>query len=222
VLIAVEKPHDETLRVPVLKIFDGDGFLTRLSYPGQLGERDLVVRFGFTDAPEMDQPGGKEAKAFLEALIGNRWVDLVVLLKMDTGGIVDRYGRMVCVPYLCEPIHSERFRNIELEMVLNGWSWVLDRYGPDERYFEALEDAQRNRRGIWASEGNVHPWEHKRRKYHEGFNRSQQLRRSEVDPASVESRCPLECGGHLVERNGKFGLFWGCSNFPGCRYSRSS
>lgn len=30
-------------------------------------------------------------------------------------------------------------------------------------------------------------------------------------------RCPL-CGGQLVLRNGKYGQFWGCSNYPRCKY----
>jgi len=30
-------------------------------------------------------------------------------------------------------------------------------------------------------------------------------------------RCPL-CGGQLVLRNGKYGKFWGCSNYPKCKY----
>ena len=32
--------------------------------------------------------------------------------------------------------------------------------------------------------------------------------------------CP-KCGGELRRRNGKFGEFWGCSNFPGCRYTKN-
>ena len=30
--------------------------------------------------------------------------------------------------------------------------------------------------------------------------------------------CPC-CGGKLVERNGKYGKFIGCSNYPKCRYT---
>jgi hypothetical protein len=30
--------------------------------------------------------------------------------------------------------------------------------------------------------------------------------------------CP-KCGGHLVERHGKYGFFYGCSNYPKCRYT---
>ncbi len=32
-------------------------------------------------------------------------------------------------------------------------------------------------------------------------------------------RCP-RCGGNLVERTGKFGIFYGCSNFPKCKYTK--
>jgi len=31
--------------------------------------------------------------------------------------------------------------------------------------------------------------------------------------------CPL-CGGELVKRYGKYGAFYGCSNYPDCTYTR--
>jgi len=33
--------------------------------------------------------------------------------------------------------------------------------------------------------------------------------------------CPV-CGCELVLRRGKFGMFYGCSGFPGCRYTRNA
>ncbi|MFN1217896.1 NERD domain-containing protein [Chryseobacterium kwangjuense] len=33
--------------------------------------------------------------------------------------------------------------------------------------------------------------------------------------------CP-NCGGNLIKRNGQYGFFWGCSNFPKCNYTRKS
>lgn len=33
--------------------------------------------------------------------------------------------------------------------------------------------------------------------------------------------CP-RCGGELVKRKGKFGEFFGCSNYPGCRFTRNT
>ncbi len=32
--------------------------------------------------------------------------------------------------------------------------------------------------------------------------------------------CP-KCGGNLIVREGKYGKFYGCSNFPGCRYNKA-
>lgn len=32
--------------------------------------------------------------------------------------------------------------------------------------------------------------------------------------------CPV-CGEELRKRNGRFGEFWGCSGFPGCRYTEN-
>lgn len=241
VLIVPEDPCTDTLRVPVLKVFDGDGFLTRITDPRRNAEIEVSIRFGFIDAPEMGQFGGREARDFLISLIGGKWVEIAILTKMDTGGIVDRHGRIVCIPYLTQENSAEEItrsfsnfhfltrifrksvlvtRNIELEMVLNGWAWVLERYGPDERYLEALEDARRHKRGIWAFDNNVHPWEFKKQKY-----RSNEVRRppSPQSQSNSKSPCPMAgCGGNLVERSGRFGVFCGCSNYPKCKYSRST
>lgn len=40
-----------------------------------------------------------------------------------------------------------------------------------------------------------------------------------LKPEPVGETCP-DCGGELVYRNGKFGRFISCSNFPKCRYTR--
>lgn len=242
-LFAFEDPGTETLRVPVVKVFDGDGFLTRVRHPIRNTILEASVRFGFIDAPEMGQPGGKEAKEFLSSLISEKWLDLVILTKMDTGGIVDRHGRIVAVPYLMNDqpgggilaglspnrmirkvfARGSDSRNIELEMVLNGWAWVLDRYEPDDCYFDALEDAKRQRRGIWARDDNVHPWEFKKRRYQMAKpNRQVTPLRNLFDETNGGSDCPREgCGGRLVQKSGQFGAFMGCSNFPKCKYSRS-
>lgn len=35
------------------------------------------------------------------------------------------------------------------------------------------------------------------------------------------NKCP-KCGGQLVERNGQYGRFYGCSNYPRCRYTEKN
>lgn len=49
-------------------------------------------------------------------------------------------------------------------------------------------------------------------------NRKQEMS-SEQLWAALENACP-ECGGMMVKRNGIYGEFWGCGNFPRCRYTR--
>lgn len=39
-----------------------------------------------------------------------------------------------------------------------------------------------------------------------------------IDLAIANRRCP-NCGGQLTERRGKYGFFWGCSNYPNCRFT---
>lgn len=34
----------------------------------------------------------------------------------------------------------------------------------------------------------------------------------------MNSKCPC-CGADLIIRNGKYGMFWGCSKFPVCRFT---
>ena len=242
-LIVPEYPQCETLSVPVIKVFDGDGFLTRIIDPVRRMPIEASVRFGFIDAPEMGQPGGQEAKDFLSSLIADRWLDIVILTKSDTGKQVDRHGRIVCVPYLTAESENQSeiptgllrhfaallgprviTRNIELEMVLNGWAWVLDRYGPDDSYFEALEDARRWKRGIWAYRNNVHPWDFKKQKYLQRRQAKAPVLQPNLFSQEVKKTpCPNQCcDGHLVQRSGKFGKFTGCSKFPTCRHSQST
>ncbi|MBQ1922878.1 MAG: topoisomerase DNA-binding C4 zinc finger domain-containing protein [Lachnospiraceae bacterium] len=39
--------------------------------------------------------------------------------------------------------------------------------------------------------------------------------------AAGESACPL-CGRQLVKRNGRFGIFYGCSGYPACRFTKKA
>lgn len=39
--------------------------------------------------------------------------------------------------------------------------------------------------------------------------------------AKAEDKCP-RCGGDLVKRNGRYGPFYGCGNYPRCRYTRNA
>nr|WP_245397971.1 topoisomerase DNA-binding C4 zinc finger domain-containing protein [Clostridioides difficile] len=35
-----------------------------------------------------------------------------------------------------------------------------------------------------------------------------------------EDKCPRCQIGHLIKRKGQYGEFWGCSQYPKCKYTR--
>ncbi len=49
-------------------------------------------------------------------------------------------------------------------------------------------------------------------------NQSIGVRLTEKEMTVKNGRCPL-CGGELKLRNGKYGPFYGCSNYPKCRFT---
>lgn len=52
----------------------------------------------------------------------------------------------------------------------------------------------------------------------EQHTRQIQIIQQNRDLAIANRRCP-NCGGQLVERQGKYGYFLGCSNYPNCRFT---
>ncbi len=48
-------------------------------------------------------------------------------------------------------------------------------------------------------------------------SQKEQLIRDKIH--SSQNKCP-KCGGELALKNGKYGSFYGCSNYPKCRYTR--
>ena len=190
-IIAPDAPEPEfvaeMLEAEVTKVFDGDGFLARLWQPLRGTWLDRVpFRFAYIDAPEMGQPFGPEAKEFLRGLVTGKRLRLGLIGKQSTGYVpIDGYKRLICVGFVTEEmqpgvvtfwLHGKCetgvakkarpvTRNIELEMIINGWAWVTQQYAFDweQEYFAAQEDAQRERRGLWAMENPEPPWRFKQR-----------------------------------------------------------
>ena len=242
-IIAPDKlgPDDlpDMFEAKVTRVFDGDGFLADVLHPrtAEWIER-ISFRLAFIDAPEMEQPLGPEAQAFLHRSITGRTLRLDPIGKESSGYMpIDPYKRMLCMAYLTEEVEAgetEYFldgkcragvvkttrlvtRNVELEMVINGWAWVLQQYAFDreEEYFAAQENARHARRGLWAMDDPEPPWRFKQR--------HRRKRKAANQQASLfVERCQANgCNGRLVERAGPSGRFLGCSNFPQCRFSRA-
>lgn len=140
----------------VTKISDGD----TIHVTDSLGTKVKVRMYGM-DAPETEksnkrtghvskagQPYGEEAHRALQGKLQRQHVRLDV---MD----IDRYGRTVSIVWLDN-------RNINLEMVADGWTWAykqyLDRPHASE-YIQAEEQARAKRLGLWQQGNPQPPWE---------------------------------------------------------------
>lgn len=100
------------------------------------------------DGNNQGQPYGEEAYRALQDKLQRQRVRLEV---MD----IDKYHRSVCIVWLGN-------RNINLEMVEEGWAWAyrkyLDRPHASE-YIQAEEQARSKRLGLWQQNNPQPPWE---------------------------------------------------------------
>lgn len=155
-LAAFAKEPSRSIEGVVSKISDGDTIHVTDS-----GGTNVKVRFYGIDCPETEkgnkrtgevskqgQPYGEEAYRALQDKLKRQRVRLDV---MD----VDRYGRTVGIVWLGN-------RNINLEMVADGWAWAytqyLDRPHASE-YIQAEEQARKLRKGLWQQSNPQPPWE---------------------------------------------------------------
>ena len=91
------------------------------------------VRLNRIDAPESDQPYGKESAAHLKSLIGGKQVR-VEYEKLD------QYGRILGIIFLGET-------DINLQMVKNGCAWHYKHFDKTPAYAEAERAARDAKRG---------------------------------------------------------------------------
>ena len=71
----------------VVKVVDGDTIRVRTDFR----DFDFPIRFLEIDSPEMNEPGGKEAKEWLKTQIEGENVEVLI----DKSNRVDKYGRLL-------------------------------------------------------------------------------------------------------------------------------
>lgn len=132
--------HEGVFYGPFVSISDGDTFHARI--------QGVVMEFRLADvdAPEHDQPYGKQAREELRSLIEKR--DLVIVF-VD----VDRYGRIVAQAWTGN-------LNVNREMARRGAAWFYADYARDNTLFNVEEAARAAKQGLWAlpASERVEPW----------------------------------------------------------------
>lgn len=119
------------------RVVDGDTMVLR-----QGGDR-VMVRLAHIDAPEADQPGGRDATAALRRLAQGQVVELTLVDR-------DRYGRLVAVV-------SVDGRDLSVAMLELGHAWQFHAHDDDPGRAELEHAARTAGRGIWAMPA-VAPW----------------------------------------------------------------
>ena len=122
----------------VVWVVDGD--TVHATKNGQL----YKIRLTEIDAPERDQPFGKQSTDNLKSFLRKGFIDV------DLEG-QDIYKRHLGRIYVDGT-------DINKKMVSTGSAWVYDKYVTDESFYIEQKKAQNNKLGIWADEEAMPPW----------------------------------------------------------------
>lgn len=102
------------------------------------------VRLNRIDAPESDQPFGKESKDYLLSLLRGK----TVRIEYETE---DQHGRILGIVYLDQT-------DINLQMVSTGNAWHYSHFDQTPAYAAAQAEAKKGKLGLWASENPINPY----------------------------------------------------------------
>ena len=137
------------------KVIDGDTIRVVTG-----GNVRFKVRLERIDAPESDQPYGKEATDYLAKLIKGRTVRVEWVKK-------DRYGRILGIVYYDQPGNPNSKPNrqdINLTMVSTGNAHHFKYFDQTPAYAAAESAAKEKKLGLWAAENPIEPYEWRRSK----------------------------------------------------------
>lgn len=108
------------------------------------------IRLDRIDAPETDQPYGRESTAILSNMVRGQQVRVDYSKR-------DQYGRVLGIVFLGT-------NDVNLAMVREGAAWHYKYFDKTPAYSESEADAKSNRRGLWAKDTPINPYEWRRRR----------------------------------------------------------
>jgi endonuclease YncB( thermonuclease family) len=132
--------EDDVLYGRVISVTDGDTFKAKIQ--GAVFD----FRMSDIDAPESDQPFGREATKILEAALKGKDV---VMLRVDE----NTYGRIVVHVWIAN-------LQVNREVVAQGAAWFDAEHAYDNCLYSVEEEAREGKRGLWSlpPEQRVEPW----------------------------------------------------------------
>jgi len=138
----------------ITRVIDGDTLISNCN------NTEVRIRMCGIDAPELKQEGGQESKQFVEQLIQNSDNQVSVVPVS-----VDLYGRIVAEIFV-EPFGIPLL--VQGESLRNGQSYVYPQYlnscPSKDLMVRESAIAQSERRGLFANQNTIKPWEFRRNK----------------------------------------------------------
>ncbi len=126
----------------VEKVIDGD------TVYGLMNGKTYKLRLSEIDAPERDQPFGRQSKVFLWDLLKDGEFNADISAQ-------DQYGRYLARLY-------NNGVDINRTMVSEGMAWVYDDYVKDKTFYQNQQEAQEQKKGLWSKRYPAPPWEWRR------------------------------------------------------------
>ncbi len=124
----------------VVNVLDGDTVLVsrddRLQVP-------IKIRLVNIDAPEKDQEYGMASRQSLLEMVLNKPVRVVTQA-------VDSFGRVIATLSVGD-------LNVNHAQVQRGWAWASSRLHSNKVFMKMQQEAQQNRRGLWAGDNPIPP-----------------------------------------------------------------
>lgn len=131
----------------VTRVIDGDTIEVK-TLPEKILVYEIPIRVRLIniDAPEKKQPFGRWSTNQLKALLAGQSVTVSYTQ-------TDRYGRVLGRVVTGNGTEANR------QQVLKGAAWVYDMYNTDNSLPALQREAQTQKRGLWADNHPVPPWE---------------------------------------------------------------
>lgn len=165
----------ESFEAKVLAVMDGDTVFV------QSGPFKAKLRLVNIDAPEKDQPYGKQSQESLQSLVGGKIINV-------ESKAVDKFGRTIAVISIGDI-------NVNEEQVRRGMAWAYSRSREGIAYARLQSEAQQAKRGLWQQANPQSPaqW----RKLHPSEptkHAHQQPHKSQPQTEKPEKFSNLACG----------------------------
>jgi endonuclease YncB( thermonuclease family) len=126
---------EEVFPATVLAIDDGDSVVVKTT------TEQVPVRVDGVDAPEMAQPGGPEAKAFLSSLLLGKTVTVRVKNHRERSARLEVDGA-----------------DVSATLIRSGMAWHCPRFTNDTVLTSAEAEARAAKRGLWSAARPTPPW----------------------------------------------------------------